>query len=350
MATKNKPKSKGKTQSLALQLAGSGTVETARKPTNMTSPPDFSRRLVHHPDSEIANAMIVQQSTNEADQQFGAELTKLRLDIESIDAAFKISFKLLNDLVTKLANTVRYIKSGNLQSGSKKDPGDICWQDWRRKDQILLCVLLICLVIAAGLGMGNVYANLIASGNAVFIEKPWLALMISALIPIASVSIKFVTNFMTYDSSRRRYAKCIYAATGIAFLFWCAMFGMIHTGVASSINWDSFGENEDYGFAFVWSQLLVEMLAASALFLAAEDIYMRYSPDVYVENLEYVEIEKGLKEQRAAHEALREKRGELHGRLVELEAQRESFINERIVEYISLRARHVATMNSHVDR
>lgn len=68
---------------------------------------------------------------------------------------------------------------------------------------------------------------------------------------------------------------------------------------------------------------------------------------MYVENPEYLEIEKALKEQRAAHEALREKRGKLHGRLVELEAQREAFINERIVEYISLRARHIATMNSH---
>ncbi|GJL75957.1 hypothetical protein [Nitrosomonas sp.] len=348
MATKIKPKSKGKTQSLALELVKSDKADIVKKPeTAVSSSSNFLRRLVHHPDSEIANAMTVQQATYEADQQFGAELVKLRLDIEDIDAAFKLSLKLLSDLESKLANTARYIKSGNFQTGSKKDATDIHWNDWRRKDQVLFCFLLICLIVAAALGMGNVYANLVASGNAVFIEKPWLALMISALMPIASTSIKFVTNFMTYDSSRRLYAKCIYAATGIAFLFWCTLFGVIHTGVAGTIDWESFGEGKDYGSLFIWSQLLVEMLAASALFLALEDIYMRYSPDMYVENPEYLEIEKALKEQRAAHEALREKRGKLHGRLVELEAQRDAFINERIVEYISLRARHIATMNSH---
>ena len=202
MATKPKPKSKGKTQSLALELVKSDKAGIIKKPeTAVPSSSNFLRRLVHHPDSEIANAMIVQQATYEADQKFGAELAKLRLDIEDIDAAYQTSLKTLNDLEAKLANTTRYIKSGNFQTGSKKDAGDIRWQDWRRKDQILLCVVLTCLVIAAGLGMGNVYANLVASGNAVFIEKPWLALMISALMPIASVSIKFVTSFMTYDSS-----------------------------------------------------------------------------------------------------------------------------------------------------
>lgn len=255
MATKPKPKSKGKTQSLALELVKSDKADIVKKPeAAVPSSSNFLRRLVHHPDSEVANAMIVQQATYEADQLFGAELTKLRLDIEDIDAVYKTSLKLLNDLESKLANTARYIKSGNFQSGSKKDATDIHWNDWRRKDQVLFCFLLTCLVVAAGLGMGNVFANLVASGNAVFIEKPWLALMISALMPIASTSIKFVTNFMTYDSSRRTYAKCIYVATGIAFLFWCTLFGVIHTGVAGTIDWESFGEDKDYGSLFIWSK------------------------------------------------------------------------------------------------
>lgn len=342
-------KPKDKKQSLALQLIGTDTVDTVRKPPD-TVTADFFRRLVHHNDAELAGAMATAQAIHKADQQFGAELAKVRLDSEDIDAAFRISLKLLTDRETKLANTNRYIKSGTLHSVGGKNIEDIRWKDWRRKDQVLLSLLIFCLIIAAGLGMGNVYANLVASGNAVFIENPWIALMISALMPIASVSVKFVTNFLIYDTSLKLYAKCVYAATGIAFIFWGGLFGLTHSGVASGIDWDSFGETADLGFAFVWSQLLVEMLAASALFLAAEDIYMRYSTDVYVENLEYLELEKSVKEQRAAHEALREKRGQLHGRLVELEAQREAFINEKVVEFISLRARHIATMNAHSDR
>lgn len=341
-------KPKDKKQPLALKLVGTDTVNSARKPPD-TVTPDFFRRLVHHNDPEIAGAMATEQAIHQADQQFGAELTRVRLDSEDIDAAFKLSLKLLTDRETKLANTNRYIKSGTLHSGGKSVE-DIHWKDWRPKDKVLLSLLIFCLIIAAGLGMGNVYANLVASGNAVFIENPWIALMISALMPIASVSVKFVTNFMIYDTSRKLYAKCVYAATGIAFIFWGGLFGLTHSGVGSGIDWDSLGETTDLGFAFVWSQLLVEMLAASALFLAAEDIYMRYSPDIYVDNLEYLELEKSVKEQRAAHEAMREKRGQLHGQLVELEAQREAFINEKVVEFISLRARHIATMNAHIDR
>lgn len=340
-----KTKSKVKKQPLAVALVNSGENDVIQKLPATSSPSEFARKLIHHPDREIASAMIAQQATYEADQKFGAELARLRLDIADIDTAYKVSCKILAELEEKLSATPRYIKSGAVFA--KKDANDIQWKDWRRKDQILVCVLVTFLIIAAALGMGNVYANLMASGNAVFIEKPWIALMISALMPIASVSIKFVTNFMAYDRSRKRYALSIYTATGLAFIFWGTMFGLNNTGVASTIDWDSFGETVDWGFAFVWSQLLVEMLAASALFLAAEDIYMRYSPDVYIENLEYIEADKALKEHRIAHEALREKRGQLHGRLVELEAEREAFINERIVEYISLRARHIATMNSH---
>jgi hypothetical protein len=340
-----KTKAKAKKQPLAVALVEAGEKDVIKKPPATSSPSEFARRLVHHPDREIASAMIAQQATHEADQKFGAELARLRLAITDIDAAYKISCKILDKLEEKLAATPRYIKSGAVFA--KKGVDDIQWKDWRLKDRILICVLLFFLVIAAGLGMGNVYANLTASGNAVFIEDPWIALMISALMPIASVSIKFVTNFMAYDRSRKRYALSIYTATGLAFVFWGIMFGLNNRGVASVIDWNSFDETVDWGFAFVWSQLLVEMLAASALFLAAEDIYMRYSPDMYIENLEYLEVDKALKEHLVAHEALREKRGQLHGRLVELEAQYQAFINERIVEYISLRAHHVATMNAH---
>lgn len=336
---------KTKKQSLAVQLVGSEEKQASRKPLELVSS-QFSRRLIHHPDREAASALIVEQANFEAEQKFGAELAKLKLDIEDIDTDYKYSWETLYGLQEKKKLTSQYIKSGALMSGSDKEV--IRWGDWRVKDRILLCVLIFFLIISCAMGMGNVYANLVAS-NPVFIESPWLAVMISSLLPIASVSIKFVTNFMAFDRSRKRYALFIYIATGIAFLCWAVLFGLNNTGVASTVNWDSFGETTNLGSAFVWAQLMVEVLAASALFLAAEDIYMRYSPDVYLENPEYVEIEKLLKDHLAVHEGMREQRGTLHGQLVKLTADRNAFVNERIVEYISLRASHVARLNSHID-
>ncbi len=333
-----------KKQPLAVQLVEAGEKGVIKKPAG-PSQPDFAHRLIHHPDREVASEMIKQQATHEADQKFGAELEKLKLDMADIDARYKASSKTLIRLEEKKAATKRYIKSGEAHSGSNKDV--IKFKDWRRKDQILLCLTLFFLFVAVALGMGNVYANLMSSGNAVFLEDPWLAVMLSALLPIASVSIKFLTNFFEYDRSRRRYAICIYVLTLVALLIWSVLFSLNFTGISSEIDWNSFEESNDTGSALVWSQLLVEMLAASALFLAAEDIYMRYSPDTYIENLEYIEVDKALKEHLVTHEALRELRGKLHGRLVELEAERQAFINDRIVKYISIRARHVATINSH---
>lgn len=335
---------KNKKQLLAVQLVGAEGKEDDRRSLEAVAS-QFSRRLIHHPDREVASALIVEQANFEAEQEFGAELTTLKLDTEDCDAGYKYSWETLYGLQEKKKLTSQYIKSGFVMSGS--DKAVIQWRDWRLKDRILLCVLIVFLVISCAMGMGNVYANLIAS-NPVFIESPWLAVMISSLLPIASVSIKFVTNFMAFDRSRKRYALFIYIATGIAFLCWSVLFGLNNTGVASAVNWNSFGETTDLGSAFVWAQLMVEVLAASALFLAAEDIYMRYSPDVYLENPEYVEIEKALKDHLVAHEILREKRGKFHGRLVELTAKKQAFINEKIVEYISLRASHVAHLNSHI--
>ncbi len=289
--------------------------------------------------------MIEQQSIYEAAQEFGAELEKLKLDLTDIDARYKASSKALAGLEEKRTGTKRYIKSAEARSGSSE--GRIKFTGWQRKDQSSLIVILVFLLVAVAMGMANVYANLMSSGNSVFIESPWLAVMLSTLLPIASVSIKFITNFFEYDHSRRRYALCIYMLTLIALLIWSVLFALNFSGVSSGIDWNSFEQGSGTGAALVWSQLIVEMLAASALFLAAEDIYMRYSPDRYIENLEFIEVSKALKEHLAAHEALREQRGNMHGRMVELEAEHDGFINKKIVEYISIRARHIAAMNVH---
>lgn len=334
-----------KKQPLAVQLVEAEEKEPSRKPLELVSS-QFSRRLIHHPDREAASALIVEQANFEAEQKYGAELTKLKLDIEDIDTTYKYSWETLYSLQEKKKLTSQYIKSGTLMSSSDKKV--IHWSDWLLKDRILLCLIIAFLILSCAMGMANVYANLVAS-NPVFIESPWLAVMISSLLPIASVSIKFVTNFMAFDRSRKRYTLFIYIATGVAFFCWAILFGLNNTGVASTVNWNSFDDSTDLGSAFVWAQLMVEVLAASALFLAAEDIYMRYSPDVYLENPEYIEIEKALKDHLVLHEALREQRGNMHGRLVELTNEKSAFVNDKIVEYISLRASHVARLNSHID-
>lgn len=71
----------------------------------------FARRMVHNKDEKIANEMIRQQATHEADQIFGDELTQLRMEAHDLDAQSASSNVILADLEARLANTCRYIKT-----------------------------------------------------------------------------------------------------------------------------------------------------------------------------------------------------------------------------------------------
>ena len=111
-------------------------------------------------------------------------------------------------------------------------------------------------------------------------------------------------------------------------------------GASGAIDWDSLSDDSSgKGAVLVAVQIIAEILIASALFLAAEDIYLKYSPQHTRTNLEYINAASALEEHRITHEALREMRGNNHAQRIELEAERQAFINKRIAAFVSLRAR-----------
>jgi len=222
------------------------------------------------------------------------------------------------------------------------------WKDWLGKDKVIFVFVFAALVVAMVMGASNVYSNLIASGVTVFIEKPWLAVFLSMLVPTGSAAIKFIINFMEHERSRKRYALWVNVLTILSLLVWSILFALNFTGVSGGIDWESMGESHSSGAALVWIQLFAEMLIASSLFLVIEDIYMRYSPDFYPENPEYVANCKALESYEQTHEKLRDKRNKRHGRLVELNAERLVSINEKTADYINLRARFSAANNFNV--
>jgi len=309
-----------------------------RSPERAHAPPDdIGRKLSRHHDAGEAMRIIEEQAGLEFDVQKRGGIQTLQLESAELDARYEVSSETLNELEKQKAGTKRYMKSSHLYAGS--DNRAVEFKDWLVKDKFLILLIGVCLVSALGMGAGNIYANLMSSGNPIFIEDPWLAAMLSALLPIASVAVKFVTNFMSLDKSRKRYAITIYALTLTTLAIWSVLFAMNFSGVSGGIDWEALESAGNSGPALVWSQMLLEMLAGAALFLAAEDIYMRYAPDVYVENLEYLEIEKALKTHLPQHEALCARRAEIQGRLNALLAERQAFINHKLADYVSLRAR-----------
>lgn len=220
------------------------------------------------------------------------------------------------------------------------------WPDWSLKDKVLFIILIVFLIVAIVNGMANAVANLRVS-DPTFIQYPWLAIMVATIIPIISMAIKFASNFFEYEQSRKRYGNIIFSLTGISAGCFIALFAQIYTGTA--VDYDTFGESNKWGTAFVLAQTLTEILAAAALALALEQIYNKYYPDTLTDNPKYIEAKRALKDHRAEHEMREERRRQVHGRIIELEALRQGYINNKIIEFISLRAKHIATMNAHKD-
>ncbi len=329
-----------KSKSISLRLA-EGSVKSSNKKAVAETPPNFARKLLHYPDPKAAIDIVGEQAGLEFDAQYIAESETLKLEMDEINDNYKLSGEEIRTLKDKKSKTKPYIKAvagdGNIESTSLKK--------WTGKDKALFGVVLVALISAMVMGFSNIFSNLMASGTPIFLETPILAAMLALLVPTASASLKFVTNFMDFDTTRKLYVRILNALTGAALLTWTILFAQSYAGITGGIDWGSLGESNSSGTLFVWIQLVTEMLVASSLFLALEDIYMRYCPDHFIKNPEYIQITKILAEKINDHEALREERSRKQGRIKELEAARQAFINEKIADYINMRDRYSAINN-----
>lgn len=310
------------------------------------SPPkqDFIRKMLHYEDAKEASQIIGEQAGLEFDQGQGADAEHLKAKQQDLDESLKASKTKLDHSEKKLKNTPQTIKSG---SACKTDTdANTGVQDaagfWGMKtqDQISLSLLFPALATTLVMGSANVYVNLMATGEAVFLEQPFLAVFISMLMPTGSTSLKFIANFFEYHNSKKRYSLCIYSLTATALLTWTVLFAINYTGVAGGVNWETLGESgSSHGSLLVWIQLLSEILVSAALFLAVDEIYLKYNPYLYTENPDYINAEKALKTHQLEHENLRESRGKNMAAIAVLNAARQAYINERIADFVALRAR-----------
>ncbi len=328
-----------KTKSAALTLVES----TGKAPQRIPRPaePDFIRKLLAYEDVEAAARLVTEQAARLWDAKHGDERTRAQELLADLNPRYKRSTEELAKLEKRQADTPQFVRAPHAQTG--EDVHKVPFSDWHTKDKILIILIVLFALLALALGAGNVFANLMSSGNPVFLEDPWLAMGLSALLPIGSVAVKFATNFMAFDASRRLYAQFIFALTLAVLLTWTVLFAINFDGVGASISFDSLLEPKtNTNTALVWTQLAAEMLAGSALFLAAEHIYVKYAPDYYTQNIDYIEVKRACDEHKKAHDELSNKRAELFGRERRLGDEREAEINEQVASFIYLRGRYRA--------
>ena len=311
-----------------------------RRDARAFSPGDFSRKLVFMEDKAEADKAVYEQARQSWEAEHGGELEEHKHHKSELDARYKPSRVRLSKLEEQLAGTPQYTRY------SGKDKEVVRFKDWERFDLFLFILIGGLSLLAAVMGAANVYTGLMASGQPVFIDAPYLAVFISMLVPAGSACIKFVSNFFDYAGSKKRYALCVYLAAGLALFAWTIVFAMNFSGVAGDIDWNALMEPGGKGGGLlVWLQLVAEMLVAAALFLAAEGIYFKYSPHAYRENLEYINLGKALKTHKEGHEALSAMRAKTHARITELENARDVFVRAQLVAFQAMRTRFNAINN-----
>lgn len=295
------------------------------------------RMNLGNPDMKAAMKLIGEQARLIWQKCKGGELEIVELSVQEVEKAYAKSCDFINSLLDTLHRTKPYIKAALARGGT--DSGSVPFSQWQGKDQGVAVFSLVSALGVLFMGACNVFANLVGSGNPVFIEQPILAYFLSALLPASSVALKFVSEVFTGERTRRLYIQSMYVLTVFAILAWTVLFALNFHGISGGIDLDSFEETDYTASAFVWTQLLSELFVGFVLCHVAADTYARYTRDAFIRNPEYARLQDEVKTYQPEHERIRTERNARRSLLVELTASRESFSNEMIALYQSLRRR-----------
>ncbi len=299
--------------------------------------PDY--KLLHQQllcvDDKLGFQIAQEQAQASATKMQCAETTRLEFEREEIDEEYASSKTIGDELELQKRTTPRFVVRN---TGAGEPEKRLPFLKWGLMNQVGFLLSLSGMLVALLVGTANVFSNLQAS-NPLFYEQPALAWLIALLMPLGSLSIKFISHiFITYRN-KKRFALAVYSLSAITLLVWTIAFAMNFAGVSAGIDWDSLGESNSKGSFLVWLQLTAEILVAAALAMAADEIYQKHNPDTLVENKEYQRICLLLEEHKREHQVLHDKRCEIYGRIAELEAEHTILTNERLVDFAALRGR-----------
>lgn len=296
---------------------------------------DYIPKLLSLPNWKDAAKMVGEQARYVWRKYLGPALERIELEIAALEDEIAKSDARLSALGSKLKAANRYVCSEPLNGEGANQY--VPFSHWRVRHKVVFTVALCAAVVVLIMGAGNVYANIMGSGNGVFLDSWYLAALLSALVPAGSVALKFVPD--TIDSAERKalYVKTIRGLTVVVLLSWTALFSWNFHGVSSQLTFDDLEGSNTASIALTWVQLLAEMLVGVVLFQVAADIASTYAPNTSTPNPDYIEIELAIKEEEALNQRLRNERNEKRGIKVALEASQQAFVNDMIALYRNMK-------------
>lgn len=321
-------------------LSGAGRLVPAKpKSRELTTQQEFHRNLLHV-DEKVAAAIEQDQAGINANQQFICDMRRFESERLRIDYEYEEAKTHYKSLKAQLRATPKTIK--NNQAIGNEDQRSTPFLKWRRADQIGITFLLTSLCCALITGAANIFVALLSTGQAIFIEKPWIAVLMSMLAPTGAMAIKYSKNIFYLPQSKNRFVFCIYTLSALSLLAWSIEFSIQFSGVSNTaIDWQSLGNESEGGKGnrLVFLQIFAEILVASALALAAEDIYSKYDSDIFVINEAYKIIEDDVEKAKKEFEIVSNERGDIHGKIDKLYADHGDAINSHLAGYVSIRSR-----------
>ncbi len=296
---------------------------------------DYIPKLLNLPDLKDAAKMVGEQARHVWQKYLGPALERIQLEITALEEDIAKSDARLSALIAKLKATKRYVCSELLNGDGANQY--IPFSHWRVRDKVVFIVALGGAVVVLIMGAGNVYANIMGSGNEPFLSAPYLAALLSALLPAGSIALEFVADTIKSAEGKALYIKTIHGLTVLVLLGWTALFAWNFHGVSSQLTFDDLEGSNRAAIALTWIQLLAEMLVGVVLFQVAADISSKYAPNKCTPNPDYIEIQQAIKEEEVLNKRLREERNEKRGIKVALEASLQAFANDMIALYRNMK-------------
>jgi hypothetical protein len=296
---------------------------------------DYIPKLLNLPDLKDAAKMVGEQARYVWQKHLGSALERIQLEITALEDEIAKSDARLSALIAKLKATKRYICSELLNSEGANQY--IPFSHWRVRDKVVFIVALGGAVIVLMMGAGNVYANIMGSGNEPFLSAPYLAALLSALLPAGSIALECVADTIKSAEGKALYIKTIHSLTVLVLLGWTALFAWNFHGMSSQLTIADLEGSNTAAIALTWVQLLAEMLVGVVLFQVAADISSKYAPNKCTPNPDYIEIQQAIKEEEVINKRLREERNEKRGIKVALEASLQAFVNDMIALYRNMK-------------
>ncbi len=295
--------------------------------------------------AELANANgkeaernVARHADNDFKKHYGGEIEALTLECEDLDKRLHHPANRLAENKRQDLNTKSYTRVAGLKRVGGKEPTP--YSEWRLKDQINFPLAIGLMLLVLGAGSANVFAAVMMRGEPVFAENPTLAVLLSILLPSASVAIHFLGDLLDSDRTRHRYTICLLSMTTASALAWVYLFARNFQIGARGTIFDTLGQESDpTAVWFTATQLGSEMLVGSCLFLGAAHIYDRYCDDAITNNPEsdYLALER--RSQQSEYEALHNQRTAARARLKQLEAMKQAHIDEQVALFRAMRRR-----------